>query len=1016
MPGPLHELFRRFLTSIALFALLAPAAYSQTNTGSIKGTVTDQLGSLVVNATVFARTSKGEELTTTTNANGSYEIRSLAAGTYQLRVAAPGFEVREEKGLEVRPGRATTLDLQLSIAGVEQSVTVDNKGVSTDSDRNADAVVLRERELETLPDDPQALAAALQAMAGPAEGGASPQIKVDGFSNGQMPPKEAIREVRINQNPYSAENEYPGWGGIEIYTQPGSEKWHGGGSFGFNDESLNSRSPFAPVRAKYQQRSVGGELSGPIVPKRASFSFYGGHYGSDSNSLVNATTLDPLTLKPVSFNRSFITPQVSSYLSARGDLKLNKKHTLVGNYEYNNSFQDLQGIGGFSLPARAFSGRSGNHTLRLTETAIVNETMINETRLQITHNVFRQTAKSKLPAINVQDSFFDGGAQIGASANTQDRLELQNFTSWSVGHHFLKAGARLRYVRIKSISPGNFGGTYTYAGGTGPRLDAADNIIPGGAMIEISSLERYRRTLVFQIDPSKAANVRSFGGGVTQFSIAGGNPESRVRQADIGLYFQDEWKLRPNLTVSPGLRYENQDNISSALNFAPRLAFAWSPSFGKAKEQPPPTETKDNAQAKAASPGSPAPPKKPAPGPPKMVIRGGMGIFYNRISEDLILQALRFNGANQQQFIVTDPAVLDGPPSNLEISKLEAFAQPQNRRLLAPDLASSYSLRGSLSVERLLPHHLRLTLNYAHSHSLRSLRTVNINAPLKGTYDPATPSSGVRPLGQSAGNIFESQSNGRYSRNSLNVGLSMNTKKFGLWSSYSLSKTKSSDDGTSGSFVDPYDFSNEWGRASYDVRHFFYGNVYYSGPRGFSVNTFVVANSGNPFNIITGRDTNGDTLFTERPAFATDLNKPGVIVTPLGAFDPNPGPGQKIIPRNFGPSTGYLSVNFGLSKSIKFGRPIPPRTPPPATGGTVVTTAGSQKPPGKQPIQRPYQLNFSLYASNALNHTNKGNPVGNMASPYFLKSPGGSNSGFFFGPGNGSGGNRQISLRVRFSF
>src|SRR5213595_1471498 len=77
----------------------------------------------------------------------------------------------------------------------------------------------------------------------------APQIKVDGFSNGKILPKEQIREVRINSNPYSAENEYPGWGGIEIYTQPGSDKFHGNASFNFSDESLNSRNPFALRRA-----------------------------------------------------------------------------------------------------------------------------------------------------------------------------------------------------------------------------------------------------------------------------------------------------------------------------------------------------------------------------------------------------------------------------------------------------------------------------------------------------------------------------------------------------------------------------------------------------------------------------------------------------------------------------------------------------------------------------------------------------------------------------------------------
>ena len=232
----------------------------------------------------------------------------------------------------------------------EQQVTVDDRNISTDSDNNANAVVLRSRDLEALPNDPQAFMAALQAMAGPAdpEGGQA-QVKVDGFSNGQIPPKEAIREVRINNNPFSAENEFPGWGGIEIFTQPGADKWHGAFSFDFNDESLNSRNPFTTRRAPYQQRAYNVNLSGPIVPKKASFSFYFGRYLSDANSIVNATTLDPVTLKPVTVNQSFVTPDVNNYGTARFDLKVNKMHTLVGRFNYNQSTQDLQGVGGFSL-------------------------------------------------------------------------------------------------------------------------------------------------------------------------------------------------------------------------------------------------------------------------------------------------------------------------------------------------------------------------------------------------------------------------------------------------------------------------------------------------------------------------------------------------------------------------------------------------------------------------------------------------------------------------------------------
>lgn len=1008
----------RILLGAVLYCSLVLLASAQQNTGALKGTITDQLGSLIVGAKVTVRNARGVTTSATSNSGGVYEFRRLEPGTYELKVAAPGFSVFEDKSVEIRPHELKTLDAQLEVALEEQQVTVDDRNISTDSDNNANAVVLRGRDLETLPNDPQALAAALQAMAGPTdpESGGNAQMKVDGFSNGQLPPKEAIREVRINNNPFSAENEFPGWNGIEIFTQPGADKWHGSFSFDFNDESLNSRNPFTTVRAPYQQRAYSASLSGPILPKRASFSIYMGRYASDANSVVNATTLDPVTLKPVTINESFVTPDVNNYGNVRLDFKINKQHTLVGRFAYNQSTQDLQGIGGFALPSRAYRGRRTNFNVQVTETALLNEKTVNETRFQFIRRRSSQTSILNAFALNVLDSFQGGGSQVGASSNAEDRLELQNFTSWTSGNHFLKVGARLRRAAIDSISPGNFGGTYTFAGGLGPRLDANDQIVngPNGQpqIIELSSLERYRRTLAFARAGLSGAAIRLLGGGATQFSIAAGNPEADVQQTDVAFYFQDEWKVRPNFTLSPGLRYENQNNLDSNYNLAPRIAFAWSPVFGS-KTKVSPATTAPAANATSATP-APAPAPAAAAGPPKTVFRGGFGIFYNRVSEDVTLNATRFNGTNQQQFLVTSPVVLDLFPLVPPVELLDAFAQPQIRRVKSDGLTSSRSLRFMFTVERALPANVKLSITYMHSRGYHTQRYVNINAPLGGTFIPGVPSSGVRPLGNEAGNVFEYQATGRSIGNNLSININGNLKKIQFWGGYNLSKARSTDSGSTGSAFDAYDFSQEFARGNFSSLNFVYGGGSYTAPRDISLNLFMVANSGQPFNIITGRDTNGDTLFSERPAFATDLSEPGVVVTPLGAFDPTPAPGQQIIPRNFGRGPGFFSLNVNAGKTFKFGKAIEPKTPPPGAERTTAATA-DQKPPQKPAVQRPYALSFSVNASNIFNRTNKGVPVGNMASPFFLKSPSGSNT-FTFGPGGGSGGNRIISVRVRLSF
>ena len=1045
---------------------MAATAFSQQNVPSIKGTLTDQLGGLVVGATVVAKDSKGISVSVTSNEDGIYQFHNLLPGKYELIVTASGFSTLDEKNVELKSGKPLVHDMELAIGSVEQIVTVDNKGVSTDSDRNADALVLGLKELETLPTDPDALAAALQAMAGPTlgdENGGGAQIKVDGFSNGKIPPKEQIREVRFNQNPYSAENEYPGWGGIEIYTQPGSDKFHGMASFNFNDESLNSRNPFALVRAPFQQRGLGLGLTGPLKKKRASFSVYFNRYASDSNAIINATTLDLVTLQPTPFNQTIVMPNVYNNAGGRVDFKINKKHTLVSGYDFSQGYQDPAGIGGFALPLRGYRSENVYHSLQLTETAMINEKMVNETRFQFARSIYRQTAKNAIPSLNVSDSFLGGGAQVGKASNTQNRIEAQNFTSWQAGKHFVKVGGRMRYVSVTSIAPSNFGGTYTFSGGAGPALNANDQIIPGAPPLALTSLERYRRTLTFQRAGLTGPQIRLLGGGPTQFSIAGGNPEADVSQHDVSFYLQDDWKLRQHLTISPGLRYENQNNIDSNLNFAPRIGFAWSPMFGRGTKSAPPIENKPAAAATSPSPANasatskpadakpadvkpavttsttattpadaravasaaPAAAAKPAPAPPKppsTVIRGGIGVFYQRFSEDYILNAERFNGENQQQFVVTDPAVLDLFPAIPPIEVLNAFKLPQTRRQLSPDVTAYTSVRGSVSIEHQITKNYRFSINYSFGRITHALRTVNINAPLGGTYNPLDPNSGIRPLGKSAGNILQYQSNGYNRYQQLNFSANGTLfKKVGFWANYNLGKTKSIDSGSSGSPIDAYDFSHEWSRGNFDVRHRFYSGLNWQNKTGWSLNSFIVASSSAPFNITTGHDTNGDNAFSERPAFATDINKPGVILTPYGALDPNPVAGQTIIPRNFGRGPAFFSVSGGASKTWKFGKAIPPPSPPAIAGAVVSTTAAATAPggktPPKPPVQRPYSLSLSVYANNLLNRNNRGNPVGNMSSPYFLRSTGTSNQ-FFFGPGGGGGSasNRNITVRMRLAF
>lgn len=953
--------------------------------GTISGTVLDETGAVIPAATILLRSSKGGTWTTIADARGVYGFSGLAAGSYSVRADVPGYVQSEELLLKVEVGAALIVDLPLRVSFRKQEVTVGDEspeGISVDPQSAVGAIVLRGADLDALSDDPDDLAADLQALAGPSAGPSGGQIFVDGFSGARLPPKHSIREIRINSDPFSAQYDRLGFGRIEVFTKPGSDKLRGNTFLTFSDESLNSRNPFAPNRAPYQSRLYGGDLSGP-VNKKSSFFLDFERRSIDDNAVVNATILDP-SLSIVPFSLAVVTPQRRTSISPRLDYQLSQKHTLVMRYRHFQDDLGDRGVGNFSLPSLAYDTLLSGHTVRVTETAVLSAETVNETRLQFRRNQFNQLGDNSLPTTNVLQAFQEGGAQVGLSANRTHSWEIQNYTTRSLDTHTLKFGGRLRTSSVSDFSPQNFGGTFTFGGGFAPALDMNNQTVVDASgqpvMTPITSIERYRRTVLFAQQGFSGNQMRFLGGGATQFSIAGGNPSLKGNQKDLGLFLLDDWRARPNLSLSLGLRYETQTNISDWTNFAPRVGVAWSPGVNPS-------------------------------GRGKTVVRGGVGIFYDRVAQNLTLQSRRFNGITQQQYIVPNPNFYPSVPSTDTLADLLIT---QTIRRLAADGRAPYLIQTAIGMERQLPHRTTLAATYTHTRGVNLLRSRNINAPLPG--------SGERP--SEGGNLIQFETTGFMRQNQLITN--MRTRfhsRVRLFGFYALNKASSDTDGVGSFPANQYDLSTEYGRSALDIRHRFGVGGSITGPVGLRLSPFIILRSGRPFNITTGRDNNGDLMFTDRPALTDDPNNPDAITTPFGVFDPTPGPGDAVISRNFGNGPSYAAINFRASKTFGFGKDVTGSAGEsgarrPGDGIRIGGPRGRRHrrgrggPFGSSSSNKRYSLTLSISVRNLFNSTNSAAPIGNLTSEFF----GQSNASAGFGSSGSSAGNRRVRLQMRFGF
>jgi len=975
----------------------APKRVATAITATVRGHIADPTGALIPGAIITVSNSAGKTVgTATADSGGSYSVGGLPPGSYIVKATYEGFAPATTPPIQITAGQSKRVDISMAIVVEQQSVTVSDDEapvVNVEASGNTSSIVMKDKDLDALSDDPDELSSELTALAGPSAGPNGGEVYISGFTGGQLPPKSAIREIRINQNPFSSEFDRLGYGRIEILTKPGTDQLHARFFGQGNDDAFNTGNPFTSRIPAYHSIQYNGTVSGSIS-KTASFFISVEERNNQNASIYTANTavLNSGVYSAGNLAGSLFSPSTHTEVAPRIDLQIGQKNTLTLRYQYER-FNSSGNISSTSLPSQSSTYDSFEHTVQISDSQVINDHLVNETRFQYLRDISSSSPVSKAPTISVPGAFTGGGNSGQFSNDHEDHLELQNLTTMTAGANAIKFGTRLRYNRDANSTTSGFNGAFSF-----------------------TSVAAYA-TMLNDLAANKSfAQIAADGGLPNKLNYTTGTAAVVSSVFDGALFVQDDWKANQFLTLSGGLRWETQNHVTDRSDWGPRVAFAYALDGHKNKSQA------------------------------KTVLRGGYGYFYDRFPLASLLSTQRFNGGadSQTQYTITNPTCFDPTSlSNINLSSCgSASATAKTIVQIAPQYHSPYTQQLGTSLERQLTKTTSLTLTYQHAYGVHQMVTRDSNAYLPGTFLYGSPTlTGVRP-NPALGIVEQFDPEAVFKQNQVIVNINARiTPRLSVMGYYNLTYAKSN----SGLASNSYNLTQDYRPAAFASRNSVFLMSNYAGPFGITFNPFLIAQAGRPFNVVTPYDLTGDNFFNDRPTIGTSAdctaNPAQYIQTPYGCLDSLPQPGETLLGGNVGTGPAAVAVNLRVSRAFGLGPKLasagggsnnqgggPGQGGPPPGGGPGGGGGGGRgggggfggggfgrggggPMGGSANTGHKYSLSFSAQALNLFNNIDYGQPVGVVTDSRFGKST--SLAQGVFSSGSAA---RRIFIQAAFSF